>query len=135
MGRTRGVRGADVGAGNSLVRRTEAGEQRRCPIHASGHSHRHRGAPRHDLRPGSLAVVAVGLPLAILEVWRHRTMRRAWLAASVILLASAAPPYAIAWAKTGNPSFPFFNQLFHSPLLASQFVLRDARFHEPLTWH
>jgi hypothetical protein len=32
------------------------------------------------------------------------------------LLVAGGPWFAIMWAKTGNPTFPFFNQVFQSPL-------------------
>ena len=51
------------------------------------------------------------------------------------LFAAAAPPYAIAWLKTGNPIFPFLNQKIHSRLLPRDAEIRDARFRQPLTWH
>ena len=48
---------------------------------------------------------------------------------------TAAPPYAIAWVKTGNPIFPFRNDKFHSRQLDPKAEYRDNRFHEPLTWN
>lgn len=70
---------------------------------------------------GAAAFIAVALPLAAVEV------RRRWKAgvlAAVLLLFAAAPPYAIAWWKTGNPLFPF-----HDPKIRIQ----DTRFRQPLT--
>ncbi|MEO8595270.1 MAG: glycosyltransferase [Candidatus Solibacter sp.] len=55
--------------------------------------------------------------------------------ALVLLLVCAAPPYVIAWAKTGNPVFPFRNDQFHSPQLSPKAEIRDDRFRKPLTWH
>jgi hypothetical protein len=43
-----------------------------------------------------------------------------------------SPPYLYAWAKTGNPVFPFANAIFRSPYYPSPFV--DPRFDEHLTW-
>ena len=62
----------------------------------------------------------------------HR--RRTALASLVLLAACSAPPYAVAWAKTGNPVFPFLNEKFRSPLLPAGAEIRDSRFHRPLAW-
>jgi putative flippase GtrA len=84
---------------------------------------------------GAIAFLAPAVVCAAVEVWRgrKRTAARWGLAAGLLLLA-AAPPYGIAWIKTGNPLFPFGNDRFHSPLLASKAEFRDTRFHDPLTW-
>ena len=65
------------------------------------------------------------LPAAVL-LYRRK-------AALALLAAVAAPPYLYAWWKTGNPVFPFFNHVFHSPYF-SQAATIDPRFSEPLTW-
>ena len=44
----------------------------------------------------------------------------------------ALPTYAIAYAKTGNPIFPFNNLKIHSPLLDPTVDVNDGRFHIPL---
>ena len=72
--------------------------------------------------------------LALYAAWKRPRWRTA-LAAAVLLIATAAPTYAIAWAKTGNPIFPFLNQKFHSPLLPPSAAIGDVRFRQPLTWH
>ena len=88
---------------------------------------------------GSLIFVLVALPLAIALMFRHRKALGARPAAAVavaalLLLAAALPPFAIAYAKTGNPLFPFLNQRFHSPLLSPTAVVQDFRFLQPLSW-
>ena len=88
---------------------------------------------------GSLGFIAFALPFAIALMLRHRKALGARPVASaviaiVLLLASAAPPYAIAWAKTGNALFPFLNGRFHSPLLDPSVVVQDYRFLKPLSW-
>jgi len=51
---------------------------------------------------------------------RGRRVGLQWtLLAGCSLLLTAAPPYAYAWWSTGNPVFPFLNEVFRSPLLAS----------------
>jgi hypothetical protein len=51
--------------------------------------------------------------------------------AIVLFLVFSAPPYLYAWIKTGNPVFPQFNQMFHSPYLNAS-TLADQRFQTPL---
>jgi hypothetical protein len=79
---------------------------------------------------GALPVVVL---LLVYAAW-ERPRRRTALAALVLLAACSAPPYVVAWAKTGNPLFPFLNGQFHSPLLPAGADIRDIRFHRPLTW-
>ncbi|HWC97820.1 MAG TPA: bifunctional glycosyltransferase family 2/GtrA family protein [Candidatus Sulfopaludibacter sp.] len=85
----------------------------------------------------ALPLVLLALPFAALDVRRHwkRVGAAVCVAALLLLAATAAPTYAIAWAKTGNPVFPFLNSKFVSPLLAPDVELRDFRFRQPLTWH
>ncbi len=81
----------------------------------------------------SLAVCA--LPLLVAQGWnvarapgsaRHRA-RLALLALGLFLLVGAGP-YAYAYAVTGNPLFPFFNDVFRSPYFGDRFV--DTRWIE-----
>lgn len=88
---------------------------------------------------GALAFVGVGIPFAFAEARRHakklwRRPAAAYAIGIVLLLAAAVPPYAIAYAKTGNPLFPFVNQKFHSPLLPPGTEINDARFRKPFSW-
>jgi glycosyltransferase involved in cell wall biosynthesis len=87
---------------------------------------------------GALAFVAFALPFAILEGVRHsKSLGKPALAgmlALVIMLGLAAPPYAIAYAKTQNPFFPFLYDKFPSPLLPTDAGLKDERYLHPLTW-
>ena len=66
---------------------------------------------------GSLAFVVCALPFLIFEA-----RRRLWSPAA-LFLATAVPTYAIAWWKTGNPVFPFFNPATE---------VKDYRFQEHL---
>ncbi len=79
---------------------------------------------------GALPVVAA---LGLYAAW-ERPRRRTALAAAALMMVVAAPQYLIAWAKTGNPVFPFLNARFHSPLLPPGAEVADARFRQPLTW-
>ncbi len=97
------------------------------------------GGTALSVKFGALAFVAVALPLAFVEARRHWKAlgprpAAACLAAAALLLSTAMPVYLIAYAKTGNPLFPFLNQKFHSPLLPPGADISDARFHKPITW-
>ncbi len=84
---------------------------------------------------GAAGLIAIALPFALFEVWRRGGRRFAKAAAGiVVLLICAAPPYAVAWHKTGNPVFPFLNEKIHSPLLEPEAQFRDNEFRMPLTW-
>jgi hypothetical protein len=77
----------------------------------------------------AMAVKLTALPFvlpAALLLYRRK--------AAIAMLAAGAPPYLYAWWKTGNPVFPFWNNIFHSPYF-SQVANPDPRFSEPLTWH
>ena len=88
------------------------------------------GGTAMTVKFGALAFIAMALPFAFVEARRHRKSLGPRPAATcalgaVLLLAMAAPPYATAYVKTGNPLFPFLNKKFHSP--ASAGGLRDGR--------
>jgi glycosyltransferase involved in cell wall biosynthesis len=84
---------------------------------------------------GAIAFLVPAVVCAAVEVWRRRAQSGArWGLAFGLLLLTAAPPYSIAWVKTGNPLFPFRNDKFHSPQLDPKAEFRDQRFHDPLTW-
>jgi Dolichyl-phosphate-mannose-protein mannosyltransferase len=82
---------------------------------------------------GAFAFVLVALAIGIVEARRRRLLRQA-LAAMGILLAFAAPPYLIAFAKTGNPVFPFLNTHFPSSLLEHGIEFKNNQFTQPLSW-
>jgi glycosyltransferase involved in cell wall biosynthesis len=80
---------------------------------------------------GALAFVVVAVPFALVS--KGHALRVKVLAV-LLLLAAAVPPYAIAYAKTADPLFPFLNGKFHSPLLPPGTELRDYRYHQPFSW-
>lgn len=59
--------------------------------------------------------------------------RRVWAVAALFLMLGL-PPYVNAWARTGNPMFPFMSNVFHSKNSNSSFV-KDMRWSEKLSWH
>jgi glycosyltransferase involved in cell wall biosynthesis len=95
------------------------------------------GGTAMTVKFGALAFIAIALPFAFAEARRHRKSLGPRLAATcaagaVLLLAMAAPPYATAYLKTGNPLFPFLNKKFQSQLLPAGFEVQDYRFKRPL---
>ena len=74
-------------------------------------------------------------PAAVILGWiAIRRRQAAALAPAALLLAlTAAPPYLYSFIKSGNPVFPFANNIFRSPYFEAQpFV--DPRFAAPLSW-
>jgi 4-amino-4-deoxy-L-arabinose transferase-like glycosyltransferase len=75
------------------------------------------------------------LAYACYLAWRSRRAnplnRTAWalvIAAAIV----AAWPYANAWARTGNPVFPFLNALFHSPFFETSTSFTNPLYNTPL---
>jgi len=64
---------------------------------------------------------------------RKRQWTRAMATAGFLIL-FAAPPYVYAYAKTGNPVFPFANARFKSPDFDAEQSFLDLRFTTPLSW-
>lgn len=104
-------------------------------------------------RVGGRAYVALGLlcaaalaaklmtvlwaPLLLLFVivhWRHRDAGAKLLIAAIVLaILGGAWPYVTAWIGTGNPIFPFMNNVFQSPLYNTTTSFASV-YHEPLGW-
>jgi hypothetical protein len=89
---------------------------------------------------GALAFVLLAVPLLAIEAARH------WKAlgprpaavcgiALLLLLTTAAPPYATAYIKTGNPLFPFLSDRIPSSFIPPNAGMVDERFKRPLTWN
>ncbi len=70
-----------------------------------------------------LIAVAFALPLAVLAL-----RGKARVAALALALLFALPPYVFAYAKSGNPIFPFANAVFRSPDYDSATSFKDPRF-------
>ena len=73
---------------------------------------------------------AVPIVLAIVLRLKSGTSRAVCLA--VFLLAGCSP-YLRAWLRTGNPLFPFLNDIFRSPFFETA-ALTDDRFTSPVRW-
>lgn len=88
---------------------------------------------------GAFAFLAPMLVVAVVQIRKRpagepKTPRRRWAAAAMILLVFAAPPYVNAWSKTGNPVFPFANQIFRSPDFDLRSPLEDQRYQAAVDW-
>ncbi|NBJ11437.1 hypothetical protein [Microvirga arsenatis] len=84
---------------------------------------------------GVVAAFLVGSSLFAGLALKHQTPREWRAFALVVTLAGGAAsiPYVHAWLDTGNPVFPFFNAIFHSPLWPSvNFV--DPRYAGKFDW-
>lgn len=70
--------------------------------------------------------------------WKRGVDRRslaALLLATALCGSIASPPYLTAWAKTGNPVFPYFNDVFRSPHYDTKPNWEDDRWRTRFTWH
>lgn len=75
--------------------------------------------------------------LVAAALWCLRAKARGWwmlLAFTVAALVAGALPYANAWIRTGNPVFPFMNELFHSPLFNASDSFNNALFNTHASW-
>lgn len=89
------------------------------------------------IKLGSLAFVIAILPFvgyAIWHRWSHEDVRKPLVIplAAALLLSLSAIPYALAYASTGNPVFPFSNAFWKSPLLNTTASLVDFRWRKPI---
>ncbi len=55
-------------------------------------------------------------------------------AAALAFLVVAGPHMLVLWFDFGNPTFPYLNQIFHSPWWELE-AIRDARFQPQNLWH
>lgn len=92
---------------------------------------------------GALAAKAVTLTilpvLFLVLVLRHRSWMRLQSARAIVVglflfISIGVIPYATAWYLTGNPVFPFFNQIFQSPLWPAVAIDPPPVFAKGLTW-
>ena len=77
----------------------------------------------------ALPIFIIGAAVAL----RQRQWTRA-MATAAFLILFAAPPYVYAYAKTGNPVFPFANAKFKSPDFDTEQSFVDLRFTTPISW-
>lgn len=86
----------------------------------------------------SVKLMAAGFAAPLVAIAAVAALRKQhWkpvLAASALFVLFAAPPYAYAFAKTGNPVFPFANARFRAPYFDTQQSFSDPRFAMPVSW-
>lgn len=86
------------------------------------------------------AVTFTILPvLLLLLVLRYRTWAQRRLISAIVLglilfIAIGGIPYVTSWHLTGNPVFPFFNQIFKSPFWPTVAFEAPAVFGKGLNW-
>jgi hypothetical protein len=76
-------------------------------------------------------------PAAVIAIWiavRRRAVG-ALLSAALLFAILAVPPYLYAFVKSGNPVFPFLNNIFRSPYFDATKSFTDRRFVAPMSWH
>jgi putative flippase GtrA len=123
-----------AGMAAALWRFSDTGEKRFFYIAAA------LGGTSMAIKFGALAFVALAVPFLGLEAARHWKSlgprpSAACLLAGALLVGIAAPPYAIAYLKTGNPLFPFLSDKIPTPLIPRDVSIVDERFKRPLTWN
>jgi 4-amino-4-deoxy-L-arabinose transferase-like glycosyltransferase len=77
---------------------------------------------------GSLAIAVPLVVMAAIAVPRRA------LAVAALFLAFGLPPYVNAWARTGNPLFPFLGNVFPSQYSNASWYVKDLRWTETLSW-
>ncbi len=80
-----------------------------------------------------LAPLFAAVALAWLLAARVEGARRLGLFV-VAALATGALPYANAWYRTGNPVFPFMNQVFKSPFFDTAMAFDNRLFKSGFSW-
>ncbi|WP_250886164.1 phospholipid carrier-dependent glycosyltransferase [Pseudomonas brassicacearum] len=84
----------------------------------------------------TLSVLPVLLVILLLhyKAWAVQGIAKTLLLGSVALILAGATPYVSAGYLTGNPVFPFFNAIFHSPLWPNINFEPPATFGIGVTW-
>ncbi|XXF26057.1 phospholipid carrier-dependent glycosyltransferase [Pseudomonas sp. D1-1] len=84
----------------------------------------------------TLSVLPVLLLVLLLQykAWAMRGIVKTLMLGSAGLLLAGATPYVCAGYLTGNPVFPFFNGVFHSPLWPDMNFEPPATFGTGMTW-
>lgn len=84
---------------------------------------------------GAIAAVVIG-PVLLGLFLRGRPPKRdvtQVLALSAVVTAVGCFPYAYSWLRTGNPIFPFYNDVFESPFFSAN-RFHDTRWEGNLNW-
>lgn len=75
--------------------------------------------------------LAIALPVAVMTA---RAVPRRALAIAALFLAFGSFPYVNAWARTGNPLFPFMGNVFPSQYTNASYYVKDLRWTEKPSW-
>ena len=91
-----------------------------------------------SIKLGTLAFLAPAAVMGAMALTQIQDTRKRWrtvVLSAALFAAFAAPPYFNAWWKTGNPVYPFFNNVFRSPYFeTSPSAVQDLRFSSSLNW-
>lgn len=84
----------------------------------------------------TLSILPILLFFLLLQykTWAKKGLLRAIVIGSCCLILTGAFPYLFSWHLTGNPVFPFFNALFHSPLWPNTNFEPPAAFGKGVSW-
>lgn len=79
--------------------------------------------------PGMMLILVIGA-----RRWLTHVPPRTWVAGLLGFLAIGLVPYAASFILTGNPVFPYFNELFKSPLYPAANFKPPAIFEHGVAW-
>lgn len=83
-------------------------------------------------KAGAAAFVPGLVALAIYAAWKRPVSARIWIVAAAAGLGIGIYFFALAWVLTGNPLFPYANEIFHSKLMTTARIADQFRL--PLGW-
>jgi hypothetical protein len=75
------------------------------------------------------------VPAVVILLANGKKHARAVALAALGLVVFAAPPYLYAWLKTGNPLFPFANNIFRSPYFEQGSSFANLPYQNAGTWN
>lgn len=81
-----------------------------------------------------VALVLMLIYIVSIRTWWQKEQYQTYLAAIAIILLTGGVPYVTAWVITGNPVFPFFNQIFNSPFWPNVAFEAPAIFQNGINW-
>lgn len=85
----------------------------------------------------TFTILPVLLLLLVLRyrIWIRFSLIRPLVLGLFLFITVGGIPYITAWHLTGNPLFPFFNQIFQSPLYPAENFDVSSVFGKGLTWN
>lgn len=82
---------------------------------------------------GTAAFLGPAIVVAAVTAVREKKGRQAAFG-GILLVVLAAPTFVTAWAKTGNPVYPYMNHIFKAPSFESEEPFQDTRYRKSLSW-